>query len=566
MNRCNFDRRGFLMICAAFTGACATAPTDAPEVPEPYDDPALMPGSSFEDDPDAGEPDPEAPLDPDPGDEEGEDESGPVEDLDATVPKVDASKVYDDAESEDDDRPGVVDAGAVPPPRVDAGSPTPPRVDAGGPVTPSVRPPIRNLGAMRQNDAAFPLGVMAGDATHERVVLWTKYLGSARLVLHVLQMSGSHAVRVAYEADVTLEPGGFAHVDVPGLHAGAHHVYAFLERSGAGFAARSRVGHFRAAIAPDALETVTFGGVSCTSQYRVATARNLGRAARRGDLSFFLHAGDQLYADHPTHDPRDPPAVLLPQYHHKYAQAWSNPGHRALHAAVGMYSTWDDHEVANNWHPDRTDPVRQAFGVQAFFDHQAVRRDPLATSRLYRSFRWGRTLEVFVLDGRSERTLSPRRFLSSDQRDWLVDGLRRSPAMFKLILNSAPIGRFPAAVDAVRTPDDRWESYADDRAAVLAAGQRAGGVWWLSGDFHVGAVGRLEMRSGVNRMREVLMGAGGQGSIAASRVRTMDRPQWTYATRLNSYTVFRANPARRVLDIAFYDARRQLHTARYGLL
>ncbi|MDB4927698.1 MAG: Phosphodiesterase/alkaline phosphatase [Myxococcaceae bacterium] len=538
------------------TGACAGVPDDASdaEVPEPYDDPALMPGSSFEDDPEAGEPDPEAPLDPDPGDEEeGEDGDAPIEDLDASVAERDAAKVYADvALLEEPDPPAPFDAGVVPPPRV----------DAGGIVTPSSRPPIRDLGAIRANEAAFPLGVMAGDATHERAVLWTRYLGSARLVLHVLQMDGNRAVRVAFEADVTPAPGGFVHVDVPGLRAGARHIFAFLERSGAGFSGRSRIGHFRAAIAPDALETVTFAGVSCTSQYRAATARNLGRAARRGDLSFFLHAGDQLYADHPAGHG----ATLLPEYHRKYAEAWSNPGHRALHAAVGTYSTWDDHEVANNWIPGRTDPVRQAFGVQAFFDHQPIRRDPIATSRLWRSFRWGRTLEVFVLDGRSERTLSPRRYLSDDQRDWLVDGLRRSPAMFKLILNSAPVGRFPAAVDARRTPDDRWESFAADRAAVLAAGQRAGGVWWLSGDFHVGAVGRLEMRSGVNRMREVLMGAGGQGTLPASVVRTMSRPQWTYATRLNSYTVFRANPSRRVLDIAFYDARRQLHTARYGLL
>lgn len=168
--------------------------------------------------------------------------------------------------------------------------------------------------------------------------------------------------------------------------------------------------------------------------------------------------------------------------------------------------------------------MRHAFGTQAFFDHQPIRRDPAAPERLWRSFRWGRTLELFVLDCRSERAPSAHRYLSSDQREWLVDGLRRSTAMFKLILNSAPIGRLPAAVDEVRTPRDRREAFSADRAAELAAGQRAGGVWWLSGDFHVGAVGRVEMRSGVNRTREVLMGAGGQGSIAASRVRTMSRP------------------------------------------
>jgi len=447
------------------------------------------------------------------------------------------------------------------------------RID-GGEV---VRPPVtRDLGAIPESQS-FPLGVMSGDATSDRAMLWTRYDGAAQLAAHV-QEEGGDAV---FEGSAEVKPGGFVHIDAPGLRPGARYRYAFLEKSGGGgdVIARSRTGRFRAALAPDALETVTFAATSCTSQLVEAANQNLGRVAERSDLSFFLHAGDQLYADH------DGAAMDLAGYRAKYAIAWARSGLHALHGAFGMYNTWDDHEVFDNWQGYRDDPRINA-GVDTFFDHQPIRRFADMPRRIWRSFRWGRTLELFVIDSRGERDLQAGRYLSEAQLDWLASGLASSPAVFKFVLNSCPIGIFPDSINRWRSPQDRWANslWSQQRARILDVSQEAGGVWWLSGDFHFGAIGRVSYpdTGAHSRVREVLLGAGGQGIGSSDDVPGTtrivnitaldDNLHWTFATPKNNYVVIRANPVAAGdhptpwLDIAYYDSTTQLFAGSYGLL
>jgi len=265
--------------------------------------------------------------------------------------------------------------------------------------------------------------------------------------------------------------------------------------------------------------------------------------------------------------------------------AWSRPGLGALHAATGMYATWDDHELYNDWTQHRDEP-RIAAGTQAFFEHVPIRA--AEPRRIWRSFRWGKTLELFVLDGRGERDPAGGEYVSAAQLAWLAEGLRASQAVFKLILSSCPIGRFPAdTIDQWRSPTDRWANpaYAAQRTQILDVCQEVGGVWWLSGDFHFGTVGRVEYpdTDRYPRVREILMGAGGQGlgssdalpaATRATQVQNLDNTNthWTFATPANNYIVIRANPVPDAthptpwLDVAFYDATTQLFSGEYRLL
>jgi alkaline phosphatase D len=457
----------------------------------------------------------------------------------------------------------------------------------GGASTPDaaiIPPEPRDLHAM-PTSAMFGLGVMAGDATSDHSMLWTRYGGSEELRVYVQEIDGPPA----WEAVVEVATGGFAHADAARLSAGAWYEYAFLEISPAGeVIARSPIGRFRAALDPDSLDTVTFGATSCTAQKLDHPNQILLRAAARNDLSFFLHGGDHLYADHATGQPGgEDPAIDLADYRAKYADAWARPGLSALHQAVGMYVTWDDHEVFDNWQGYRDEPRINA-GVQAFFEHQPVRRTPAAPRKLWRSFRWGRTLELFVLDCRSERDLGAAKYMSDAQLDWLGNGLSSSPAVFKFVLNSCPIGIFPAdTIDTWRRPDDRWANplWSAQRTRILDVAQQAGGVWWLSGDFHFGAVGRVAYPNTdrYTRVREVVMGAGGQGlgssdevpgTTRITQIQNLDNSgaHWTFATPKNNYVIIRAHPTpddthpKPWLDIAFYDATTQLGAGQYELL
>jgi alkaline phosphatase D len=463
----------------------------------------------------------------------------------------------------------------VPGTSVDAGL-TP---DSDVPPSDAAPPPMtRDLGAIPAS-TRFGLGVMAGDATSDRALLWTKYTGTAMLAIYVQRMGGPAAAEVM----VTPEPGGFVHIDVAGLTAGARYEYAFLEVDGGGnVVARSAIGSFRAALADQALEKVVFAGVSCTSQFLDATNANLGRLATRTDLDFVIHAGDQLYTDSPAGSP----AMDLAGYRAKYAEAWARTGLAGVHAQFGMYNTLDDHEVYNDWGGYRDDP-RIMAGVQSFYDHQPIRVDPAKPHTCWRSFKWGRTLELFVLDCRSERDPSTGRYLSDAQHAWLLAGLQASQAVFKFIVSSCPIGIFPSTINTWRSPTDRWANpaYAAQRTALLDVAQEVGGVWFLSGDFHFATVGRVQYpdTTRYTRVREVLMGPGGQaigGTTAipnatrVAQVQALDNTNthWTFATPKNNYVVIRVNPVADAthavpwLDIAYYDATTKLFGAPFQLL
>jgi alkaline phosphatase D len=146
------------------------------------------------------------------------------------------------------------------------------------------------------------------------------------------------------------------------------------------------------------------------------------------------------------------PAVDLPGFwaHWRYNRA--DPASRRLLASTGYVGVWDDHEVINDLGP-LTD-VGSAppyppdlhllpIGLRAFLDYTPVASAP----RLYRSLRWGRHLELFVLDTRSYRDANyapdsprdPKTMLGEEQLAWLKERLARSDATWKVIVSSVPM-------------------------------------------------------------------------------------------------------------------------------
>ncbi len=398
----------------------------------------------------------------------------------------------------------------------------------------------REVAALVEQHADFPLGVMSGDATCDRAIVWTRYTGGGALVLWVKQRHADACTQL----DVATGPDGFTHLDISGLQPGRSYRYAFLVRERGAITRRGPSGFFRTAIAEDSLEPVTFAGVSCTNQF-IRPYPALAHAAARHDLDFFLHAGDHVYAD---------VAVTLDEYRSVYAQAWPAYGMKALHAAFGLYATWDDHEVGNNWDPETWDRARVDAARRAYFEHHPIRRTPGDPRRLWRSFRWGRTLELFVLDSRGERRPSTReradgQYISRPQMDWLKQGLATSQARFKAVLNSAPIANFPGLFGLM--DGDRWSGFRAQREEILSfiTRERIDGVWWLSGDFHFGCVGRVEPSGPYSAMREVLMGPGRQ--IINPLWSSLSGPQWDVLLGANNYTVLRADPLRDTMTVAF---------------
>jgi phosphodiesterase/alkaline phosphatase D-like protein len=186
--------------------------------------------------------------------------------------------------------------------------------------------------------------------------------------------------------------------------------------------------------------------------------------------------GDFPYTDN------GPPAHSVAEYRERHAELRRHPPVRAMLETAGLYAIYDDHEFVNDWDADAVarEPDRHAAALQVW-DEFFPLRTPAVDIR-YRSWRWGAHLECFLLDCRHFRSANAapddaaKTMLGGDQHRWLIDGLTRSTATFKLVLTSVPLdfGR----------GDDHWASFTTERDALFAALVGIPGVLFVSGDQH----------------------------------------------------------------------------------
>ena len=209
-------------------------------------------------------------------------------------------------------------------------------------------------------------------------------------------------------------------------------------------------------------------------------------AMRRHAADFFLFVGDTAYTDVLCDKPDTAPganfrAVTLPQFRARHLYNRRDAGLQALLRELSVYAIWDDHEVRNDF-AGTTQPL-MPIGRQAFLDYWPIAPPTEEPGRLYRRFRWGRLLEVFILDTRQYRTDNSvadgpgKTMLGSAQRRWLVDGVTASTATWKVVVSSVPLA-LPTGRPERR---DSWSSanifgfpqegagFATERDAILRA-------------------------------------------------------------------------------------------------
>lgn len=117
---------------------------------------------------------------------------------------------------------------------------------------------------------------------------------------------------------------------------------------------------------------------------------------------------------------------------------------------VPTYAQWDDHEVHNNWYPGEnlTDSpysdMPQVHSLAAFYEYNALEEG----EKIYRTVRYGKHLEIFLVDYRSYRGPNDLAQTSEDlvdmmgpeQLEWLKQALLDSDATWKLLSSTDPIG------------------------------------------------------------------------------------------------------------------------------
>lgn len=200
--------------------------------------------------------------------------------------------------------------------------------------------------------------------------------------------------------------------------------------------------------------------------------------------AFFLNLGDFPRCDDGT------PATDRSGYRAKHALVRSFDEIETFFLSVPACSLWDDHEIVDDW-DGNTDPDLVGHGIETWKEWFPHRPTAGSSGGIYRSFRWGAALEVFLLDTRFFRSPNDalddasKTMLGATQKQWLKDCLLASTAIHKVVVTSVPL-RYGT------TGNDHWEGFATERGEILdfITGNGIDGVFFLAGDQHWAAVHR----------------------------------------------------------------------------
>lgn len=396
----------------------------------------------------------------------------------------------------------------------------------------------------------FTLGVASGDPWSDGFVIWTRLaprpldehggmpMVAVPVLWEVAEDECFSRIVQAGEAVARPELGHSIHVEVGGLK--PHWRYWYRFRLDGGHA--SLVGRVRTAplanLTPDRLRMAVAGCQSFPGGWYEAY-RHL---SQEPDLDVVFHYGDYIYETGGGR--RTLPVILdasgaqvsrdhvggeiysLDDYRRRYAQYKSDPDLQAAHAAAAFVSSFDDHEVDNNWADDHdqdgTPPeaflLRRYAAMQAWYENMPVRRAQFPRPgglTMYRSLDFGRLVRMNVLDTRSYRNdqLCARpgqeacriedgpdaTILGAAQESWLASALSGESRWNLIAQQVWVLPLFERGEDGVlqrRPSTDTWTGYPAARARLVRtiADRGLSNVVVSTGDAHIHAVGVVPMR------------------------------------------------------------------------
>lgn len=419
-------------------------------------------------------------------------------------------------------------------------------------------------------DRVFPQGVASGDPRPDSVVLWTRVESADAVVRVAYEVSldeGFSQIVAEGEVETGVDRDGTVKLKPVGLDAFTTYWYRFTA-----LGVTSMTGRTKTAPAAGDDVPVRFAFASC--QDYVGRWYHAWQAfvEQGGDVDFVVHLGDYVYetsGDPDFQTPEERRSVILPDglplgesttenlaaltladYRTLYKTYRSDPWLKRAHQLHPFVVTWDDHEFANDsWSDHATDfneargdeksTERREAANQAFFEFQPadVVYDENASYpndiRIYRSLRYGRHVDLLLIDGRLYRddhlipegpvdldvgkfsansSLGSRNFvlkpgfdereatatpslLGAEQKAWLLEALSSSGATWKILGSDVQFSQMLVDLRGFELlPEqfknlfyfsvDQWDGYRSERAEVLRTVAGLDNVVAIAGDIH----------------------------------------------------------------------------------
>ena len=421
----------------------------------------------------------------------------------------------------------------------------------------------------------FTLGVSASEVTSSSALLWARAPSTGQASLQVAVDPRFRRRRITKTVFVRRNNDRTVQTRVAGLAPGQRYWYFFHQGK-----QRSAVGQFVTAPSPNVGRTIEFAVTGDTAGHKDENGNLYWNRRGAKDMAIYarmaaernhfnVNLGDVIYSDPPgVLSPRLTTALDLAAKRATYRQNLSYKAYQRIRRTGTVYNQWDDHEFINDFTPNSEAcdigalgstggfacdvKAIQRAGVEAFREYMPVTYSP--ANGTYRSFRWGRNLEVFILDERSFRSIRAsevkvdpnasepgadhvcdnpmgsknpdpapqvpqrirdvfatlyrpaanpvpqacldalgdpsRTFLGKRQYDSFTAAIRRSTARWKVVINEMPI------LAHYINPWDGWQGYNAERTKLLEfLKANVKNVVFLSTDFHANWVNEANVRT-----------------------------------------------------------------------
>ncbi len=198
-------------------------------------------------------------------------------------------------------------------------------------------------------------------------------------------------------------------------------------------------GRFETAPPADASRKLSFCVLTCLMYAHLDDPRgyHIFPAIEQLQPKFVTFTGDNVYYD--NEEPRAVTAELA-RYH--WQRMYSLPRHIELLRNVASYWEKDDHDTLRNdcW------PGMKPQGKLTFAEGQAIFRQQVPLGpQIYRTFRWGRDLQIWLTDGRDFRSANyepdgpSKSIWGAEQKRWLQESLLASDATWKVLISPTPL-------------------------------------------------------------------------------------------------------------------------------
>lgn len=297
----------------------------------------------------------------------------------------------------------------------------------------------------------FGSGVKVGEVTSDSAIIWTRTSAVDQCDEQFALPGAEAQVRVRYriadepdserttdwratkpESDFAVQ---FALTD---LKPGVRYRYVIEAKYAKG--ENQTDGTFETAPNADSVTPIRFVVTSC-HKYQTMDAPGLGQKIYlpMADLKpqFFVHTGDVVYYDGDT-APLATNVELARLHWHRMDNL---PYHRQFYPNIAAYFMKDDHDVLKDdaWPGQKYGDLTFEQGLE-IFDEQ----NPIGDYS-YRTIRWGKDLQVWIVEGRDFRSPNPKAdgpeksIWGEEQWTWLQQTVAASDATFKILISPTPI-------------------------------------------------------------------------------------------------------------------------------